>query len=363
MSETESSTAPAQDGTRLPAPQPEDRAAMRKRGGALGRTLTLALSTCAHAALLAFLIPQNAEEVLSTAGGGGWAEEIELGQRDQASTGKEGEEAEAQKPGEPQAGRPETVQVELVEEPEPQVLAEEEDDSFQVAEAEEPEPEPEPQPEPEPEPEPEPIPDPPTPAPKPAPVADPAPEPADTPPEQPSESPGGGDGGQDRTDPGSPQGEDQDGAGEGNSDQPRIGEFIGPDTIRERLIGWTLIGTNGFADGSRPTDEDGSRREYEWQVYYDPSGDLDARYVRPAAYRPHGKIEPRRFSSDGEWWIEGDWLCQSMDKWFSGARTCFEVRADGNEIAMYYASCWGVPRCYKGRLGPKGIVVRGRNFR
>ncbi len=160
------------------------------------------------------------------------------------------------------------------------------------------------------------------------------------------------------------QGEDAyRGAGIGGSDRQAAGDFVSGAEAKEMLPGWTLVGMNGFADGSIGRGRDFRRAERAWRVYYRRDGRLQARFIRLAAYQPHGPLSERVFDSSGRWWIKGDHLCQSIEKWFYGGRVCFEIRRQGRALAMYYADCWGVSRCYRGRLGPQGVLVRGKRLR
>jgi len=152
------------------------------------------------------------------------------------------------------------------------------------------------------------------------------------------------------------------GGGEGRTRGPRLGDFLPGPELQDALIGFTIIGTEGFYDGSTP-DNEATRTTFEWQAYYDPSGEIEARFIRPAAEVHHGPIAPRRFYESGTWEVSGNLLCQRIEKVGYGTRICFEVHRKGNEIAMYYAECGALSRCYRGRLGPTGIIVRGRAFR
>ncbi len=147
--------------------------------------------------------------------------------------------------------------------------------------------------------------------------------------------------------------------GIGGSDQKAIGQFVSGEEAKKILSGWTFVGTNGFADGSISSKKERVRSDINWRVYYRSDGYLYARFSREASLTPHGKIALREFWSGGRWWIKGNWLCQSIDKWFYGGEVCFEVRRKEKEMALYYASCWGVSRCYQGRLGPRGFIRPG----
>ncbi len=152
------------------------------------------------------------------------------------------------------------------------------------------------------------------------------------------------------------------GGGQGRTTGPRVGDFMPGPELQDALIGFTIIGTEGFYDGSTP-DNSATRTTFEWQAYYDPSGEVEARFIRPAAEVHHGPVAPRRFNESGRWEVSGNLLCQRIEKVGYGTRICFEVHRKGNEIAMYYAECGALSRCYRGRLGPTGIIVRGRAFR
>ena len=148
--------------------------------------------------------------------------------------------------------------------------------------------------------------------------------------------------------------------GAGGADKDAQGQFISGKEVKKLLTGWTFIGTNGFADGSISNDTRHQRRKVRWEVYYHSDGSLDARFFKSASVRPHGELSIREFYSSGRWWIKGNWLCQSISKWFYGGEVCFEVRRKKNKfMALYYASCWGVSRCYEGRLGPQGAIYEG----
>ena len=150
--------------------------------------------------------------------------------------------------------------------------------------------------------------------------------------------------------------------GIGNSDQKAEGQFVSGKEMKKILSGWTLVGTNGFADGSIAREDEKVRLDVNWRVYYRSDGYLYARFYRHAALTPHGEFALREFWSWGRWWVKGNWLCQSIDKWFYGGETCFEVRRKDKKIALYYTSCWGVARCYEGRLGPNGFILPGRKL-
>lgn len=138
-----------------------------------------------------------------------------------------------------------------------------------------------------------------------------------------------------------------------------IGQRIG--NLKTLLIGNTLVGTEGFADGSAPEDDD-RRQDYPWRVYYMPDGTLEAHFRRFAAALPHGPIEDRNFQERGTWAIRDGELCQSIPRVGFGAEVCFELRREGNQIYLYYTQCGAQTRCYPGRMGPQGIVVPGRQL-
>ncbi len=150
--------------------------------------------------------------------------------------------------------------------------------------------------------------------------------------------------------------------GLGGSDQKAEGQFVSGKEMKKILSGWTLIGTNGFADGSLGRADERVRHDVNWRVYYRRDGYLYARFSKQAAKTPHGDITLREFWSWGRWWIKDNWLCQSIDKWFYGGEACFEVRRKDKQMALYYASCWGISRCYEGRLGPSGFIFPGRKL-
>ena len=152
------------------------------------------------------------------------------------------------------------------------------------------------------------------------------------------------------------------GQNEGGSDHISEGSFVSGKEMALLLAGWTLRGSNGFLDGSIEAERDARRQSIPWRVYYGRGGHLRAQFSRHAAAYPHGPIALRDFSSSGRWWVKGDRLCQRIEKWFYGSPICFEIRRDGKALAMYYAECGGAARCYQGRLGPEGIIVKGRHF-
>lgn len=132
--------------------------------------------------------------------------------------------------------------------------------------------------------------------------------------------------------------------------------------VRDWLAGHTLIGTEGFADGSAPEDVP-SRTEFRWEIYYDYNFTLEARFRRLGARVPHGPIEELDYNERGTWRIneDGD-MCQTIPKVGWGTEVCFWVDRRGSRVAMYYTSCGAFNRCYPGRLGPEGALVKGRAF-
>lgn len=172
----------------------------------------------------------------------------------------------------------------------------------------------------------------------------------------------GGSGSRD-ADEGSPSGDAAAGAGSGNSDRKaRDGDYLRGSQIAEMLQGWTLVGTEGGWDGSTG-DNAKTRFTFRWEAYYAPDGSVEVRFETYGAATPHGRIDVRQFSDTGTWSIQGDLLCQKIEDVGYGVPICFEVHhKDGNRVAMYYAECGGLHRCYRGRLGPEGIVLPGRKF-
>ncbi len=172
----------------------------------------------------------------------------------------------------------------------------------------------------------------------------------------------GGSGSRDNPE-GSPAGADSSGAGAGNSDRKaRDGDYLRGDQIAQVLQGWTLIGTEGGWDGSTG-DNAKTRHTFRWQAYYDPDGSVEVRFEQYGAAVPHGRIDVRQYADSGSWTIQGDLLCQKIEDVGYGVPVCFEVhQKPGNRIAMYYAECGGLHRCYRGRLGPEGVVFPGRQF-
>lgn len=172
----------------------------------------------------------------------------------------------------------------------------------------------------------------------------------------------GGGGSRDKA-AGSPTGEDANGAGSGNSDRKaRDGDYVRGDQIAQILQGWTLVGTEGGWDGSTG-DNSQTRTTFRWEAYYDPDGSVEVRFETYGAEVPHGPIGVLSYSETGSWSIQGDLLCQKIEDVGYGVPICFEVHhKDGNRVAMYYAECGGLHRCYRGRLGPEGVVLPGRQF-
>jgi len=172
-----------------------------------------------------------------------------------------------------------------------------------------------------------------------------------------------GGGGSRDTAAGSPAGTDANGAGNGNSDRAaRDGEYVRGNQLASILQGWTLVGTEGGWDGSTG-DNAKTRTTFRWEAYYAPDGSVEVRFETYGATVPHGPISVQRLSETGSWSIQGDLLCQKIDDVGYGVPVCFEVHhKDGNRVAMYYAECGGLHRCYRGRLGPEGIVLPGRQF-
>ncbi len=173
---------------------------------------------------------------------------------------------------------------------------------------------------------------------------------------------GGGEGGLSDQLAGSPIGEDAEGLGSGVADAGRPGTFVPGHELRELLSGWTIRGTNGFMDGSTNYDNDARRQEIPWRVYYAPNGQLQARFRRYGSNAAHAPPRVQWFSENGTWTIEGDVLCQRISRWGAGGITCYEIHRDGNNIAMYYQRCRGVHRCWVGRLGPEGVIRPGRDL-
>ena len=132
---------------------------------------------------------------------------------------------------------------------------------------------------------------------------------------------------------------------------------------RDWLANHTFRGSEGFADGSAPADV-GVRSEYPFQIYYANNGTLEAHFRRLGARVPHGPIEELDYVENGTWRIteeEGD-LCMTIPKMGWGVEVCYWLDRRGDRVAMYYTSCGAFNRCYPGRLGPEGELVRGRAF-
>jgi len=132
--------------------------------------------------------------------------------------------------------------------------------------------------------------------------------------------------------------------------------------VRDWLLDHTLLGTEGFSDGSAPADV-GTRYEFYWQIYYMPGGKIEAHFSRLWSRVPHGPIEEVGFVEDGSWRIneDGD-VCQTLEHVGYGLETCYWVDRRADRVAMYYTKCGGLNRCYAGRLGPEGQLVPGRAF-
>lgn len=132
--------------------------------------------------------------------------------------------------------------------------------------------------------------------------------------------------------------------------------------VRDWLAGHTLRGTEGFADGSAPSDNP-SRSEYPWQVYYGFDGKVEARFRKIGARVPHAPMEELDYVETGTWRVneDGD-VCQTISRVGWGIELCYYLERRGNRVAMYYTSCGAFNRCYPGRLGPEGELVKGRAF-
>lgn len=345
-----------------PAPQGSRYAPL---SGALG----VFLSLIGHALIVFFLfftITQREEEI-GSGGGTGWADQIEITASRESSSGLQGDPGST---AENEAQERRAIDVSMVYAPPPpppppepeEYLPEEEEEEIEPEEVEE---------EPEPEPEPEIIEE--------ALVEDEIDD------EQVSdetalegvranvaqealvdtaaEGEDAGEGGLSDTLAGSHIGALVRGLGSGNADTGRPGAYVPGAELRELLNGWTLRGSNGFADGSTTYENDRRRQEIPWRVYYRSNGQLVARWERYGSAYAHGPRAMRWYERNGTWTIEGDVLCQRIRSWGSNGTTCFEVHRDGDHIAMYYSHCRGVARCYPGRLGPEGIMVEGRDLR
>ena len=132
--------------------------------------------------------------------------------------------------------------------------------------------------------------------------------------------------------------------------------------VRDWLSNHTLIGSEGFADGSAPSDIV-SRSEYPWQVYYGADGKTEAHFRRLGARVPHGPIEELDYEEFGTWRVneDGD-VCQSIPKVGYNVELCYYLERRGDRVAMYYTTCGAFNRCYPGRLGPEGYLAPGRAF-
>lgn len=314
------------------------------------------MSAFMHAVIILLLIPpESIREELAQMGGTGWADEINIKSALKSSSGFEGKEGtDEQVASAPQAGPVETmVEVQLLSEddivPKPPELAIPlaEEEVLMTMEA----------------------PDAVRPSPHPAPSPPPSPETAGaqtadqtlaTAPRTDSQVSAGGSGMQDSA-AGSPNGANVGGLGQGNADQLGRGDVLKGNELLEAFNGFTIIGQEGQWDGSTP-DNAKTRYDHDWQVYYAPDGSVEARFQRVGAKVPHGAMQVLSLQGAGTWRIEGDFLCQQIEKYGFGAPVCFIVAKDGDEIAMYYASCGALYRCYKGRRGPTGKLVPGRAF-
>jgi len=132
-------------------------------------------------------------------------------------------------------------------------------------------------------------------------------------------------------------------------------------SVRDWLAGHTLRGTEGFADGSTTTEE--SRSEYRWEVYYGYDGKVEAHFRRLGARVPHAPIEELDYVEQGTWRIdeEGD-VCQTIPRVGWGIELCYYLERRGRRAAFYYTKCGAFNRCYPGRLGPEGELIKGRAF-
>ena len=132
--------------------------------------------------------------------------------------------------------------------------------------------------------------------------------------------------------------------------------------VRDWLAGHTLVGTEGFADGSAPSDSD-SRTEYRWEVYYGFDGKVEAHFRRLGARVPHGPIEELDYTENGTWRVDEDGdVCQTIPRVGWGVEVCYYMERRGSRVAMYYTKCGAFYRCHPGRLGPEGVLIRGRAF-
>ena len=132
--------------------------------------------------------------------------------------------------------------------------------------------------------------------------------------------------------------------------------------VRDWLADHTLRGSEGFADGSAPSDVE-SRSEYPWQVYYGADGKVEAHFRKIGSRVPHAPMEELDYVEYGTWRVneDGD-VCQTISRVGWGIEVCYYVERRGNRVAMYYTSCGAFNRCYPGRLGPEGELVKGRAF-
>lgn len=322
------------------ADAPESNGALR---GSLrrGHVVSVALHLLLLALLFGIILRPPAEETSGT----GWAEQIEITASDRSSSGFAGTAEENRKAAAPERGDPlrDAMLIEIVA-PDALVPAPEipEADRFEAAEEIPPKPLARAE-----------VTLPPEPAPPAAPAA--------TPPQAAAETGALALGGQGMQEAplGSVTGRDAAGAGAGNADARGRGTMLTGQEIAAALTGFTIIGQEGFWDGSTASNTE-TRTEYPWAVYYAPDGGAEAKFQRPAAAVPHGPVSVREFEEDGRWRIEGDLLCQGIKRIGSGVPVCFEVHRDGNAVAMYYARCGALTRCTRGRLGPQGVLVQGR---
>ncbi len=346
---------------------PSDRPApASKRSGSLGFVFGVLLSLSAHVLFLLLLIFfLSREDEIGSGGGMGWADEIEITASRESSSGLEGDPGST---AEEMTQQRQSLDVSIVyapppPPPEPEEYLPDEEEEIEPEEIVEEELEPEPEEVIEEaliedEVEEEDLSD------------DVSPEGLRTVVEREAlietsaTGDGGGEGGLSDTLAGSPIGTDGEGLGTGNADAGRPGAYIPGGELRDLLSGWTLRGVNGFSDGSTGASTD-NRNEIPWNIYYAPNGQLTARYRRYGA--PPGRPRATRginwYQRGGSWTIEGDVLCQRIERWGAGGTTCFEVHRDGDFIAMYYEYCRGVSRCWEGRLGPRGRMLIGRHLR
>lgn len=132
--------------------------------------------------------------------------------------------------------------------------------------------------------------------------------------------------------------------------------------VRDWLAGHTLQGTEGFADGSAPSDVE-SRSEYPWEVYYGYDGKVEAHFRKIGSRIPHAPMEELDYVEHGTWRVneDGD-VCQTISRVGWGIEVCYYLERRGRRVAMYYTNCGAFNRCYPGRLGPEGVLVKGRSF-